>query len=95
MKKHYKEIGKCLDKIESVYLTEIQRQLDILYQISNRLYEEDFNNQKEKKLMRKEPQYVTKRELEKSLKTIRAEMRQMAKDMKEKMKAKKKKAKKK
>ena len=38
--KHYKAMAKELEKIES-FMTEIQRHLDELYQISYRLYDED------------------------------------------------------
>lgn len=38
--KYHVRIGKCLKKAEN-HMTEIQRQLDDLYQISNRLYELD------------------------------------------------------
>lgn len=45
--KYHKEIGKNVTKIENL-VTEIQRQLDALYRISNRLYEID--SEKPKKI---------------------------------------------
>jgi uncharacterized Zn finger protein (UPF0148 family) len=39
-KKHYRQISDEIKKIEA-HMTEIQRHLDVLYQISNRLYEMD------------------------------------------------------
>lgn len=86
---YYKKIGKCADKLDSGCITEIYRQIDALRILSQRLYEDDFYNQKERNIMPITPAYATK----KDLLTLKKEIIAMMKDKKEqepKKKAKKK-----